>query len=172
MKKILMLGAALILSACNASTPPPADTAAATPAADSAPATVAADPAPPATSPAESGFTDKVWQVSASSAVQVGSTYTFLGNGTLVVDAPSGTPLYGRWAYAGGELTMTEEGLTYPTDIVHLDADTFQIRSHNPGGTVDISLVPMPGAALPPAEPMAVEGPGQRSELEPPLPTE
>jgi hypothetical protein len=41
--------------------------------------------------------------------------------------------------------------VAYPTDIVALDAGTFQIRSHNPGGAVDIALVPAPDAPLPTA---------------------
>lgn len=37
---------------------------------------------------------------------------------------------------------LVEESIEYPTDILELDADSFVIRSHNPGAPVDISLVP------------------------------
>lgn len=157
MNKMLLLGAAVLLSACNASPPAvPADTKA--PAASETPAAPAAPmPGTPAKPISKADFADKVWKVSASNGVQTGSTYTFLWNGTLVVDAPAGTPMYGRWSYDGGKLTMTEEGQAYPTDIVHLDANSFRIRSHNPGEAVDITLVPAPGVPLPPAAPPASE---------------
>jgi hypothetical protein len=57
----------------------------------------------------------------------------------------------GRWSIIGGQLTMTEEGVTYPTDIVALDATHLTLRSHNPGGSVDIVLVAASGRAAPPA---------------------
>lgn len=96
-------------------------------------------------------FVDKVWRVEASTAVEPGSTYTFLADGTLVIDSPNGTPLHGSWSYDDGKLTMTEEGVAYPTDILKLDASTFQIRSNNPGGAVEITLVPAPDVPLPTA---------------------
>ena len=162
MKTMLLLGAAVLLSACNPSPPAaPADTTAT--AASEAPAIAAPAPAPtPAPAPAtpaaafsKADFADKVWKVSAASGAQVGSTYVFLADGTLVVDSDNSTPMYGSWAYDGGKLTMTEEGQAYPTDILQLDASTFQIRSHNPGGFVDMTLVPAPGVPLPPASPPA-----------------
>ncbi len=160
MKTRLLLSATLLVAACKASTPAPATTAPA-PAAVVASPTAALNEAdrvamanpPPAETFAKADFTDKVWKVSGSNAVQAGSTYTFLRDGTLVVDSPAGNPMYGSWTYAGGRLAMTEEGMTYPTDILQLDAGTFRIRSHNPGEAVDITLVPAPDAALPPATP-------------------
>ena len=98
---------------------------------------------------AKPDFAGKVWRVQSSTAGEPGSTYAFLSDGTLVIDSPHGTPMYGKWSYDGGKLVMTEEGVAYPTDIVALDAGTFQIRSHNPGGVVDITLVPAPDAPLP-----------------------
>ena len=158
MKTMLLLGAAVLLSACNPSPPAaPADTTAT--AASEAPAIAAPAPTPAPTAPAAAfsaaDFADKVWKVSAASGSQVGSTYVFLADGTLVVDSDNSTPMYGSWAYDGGKLTMTEEGQAYPTDIFQLDASTFQIRSHNPGGFVDMTLVPAPGVPLPPASPPA-----------------
>jgi hypothetical protein len=155
MRKSLLIGALIALCACKAQAP-------ATPAAPAAPATPAAvetpsSPATPATvaSPATTAvantpaFVDKVWRVQASSAVEPGTTYTFLGDGTLVIDSPNGTPLHGSWSYDNEQLTMVEEGMRYPTDILALDADMFRIRSHNPGGAVEITLVPAPGAPPP-----------------------
>ncbi len=92
---------------------------------------------------------DKVWKVKASSAVAIDTTYTFLSDGTLVIDAQQGTPGYGQWTYVDGALTMIEEGQSYPTDILRLDDRTFEIRSNNPGGAVTITLVPAEGAPLP-----------------------
>lgn len=162
MKTMLLLGAAVLLSACNPSPPAaPADTTAT--AASEAPAIAAPAPVPtpvpvpaaPAAAFSTADFADKVWKVSAASGSQIGSTYVFLADGTLVVDSDNSTPMYGSWAYDGGKLTMTEEGQAYPTDILQLDAGTFQIRSHNPGGFVDMTLVPVPGVPLPPASPPA-----------------
>ncbi|MFD0738886.1 hypothetical protein ACFQZQ_06285 [Lysobacter koreensis] len=163
MKKSLLLGASvLLLAACNAPAPTApsaaAPPAAATPA-DPAPAATAppaatpspAEPAPPA-NPALA-FADKVWKVSASSGAEVGSTYAFLSGGTLVVDSPNGTPLYGSWTYTDGKLVMTEEGQAYPTDIVEQTATSLKLRSHNPGGVLDIALVPAPEVPLPAAKP-------------------
>jgi hypothetical protein len=48
-----------------------------------------------------------------------------------------------------GALTMTEEGVTYPTDILAMDAGHLNLRSHNPGGAVDIVLVAAPEPASP-----------------------
>lgn len=164
MKRSLLLGATVLLAACNAPAPttapgelppPAAEAPAAGPPADSMPADTSTPPKPAAPAPSATttspAFADKVWKVSASSAVEVGSTYTFLSDGTLVIDSPNGTPLYGAWKVENGLMTMTEEGQSYATDIVKQDAGTFQIRSHNPGGVVDITLVPAPEVPLPAA---------------------
>jgi hypothetical protein len=142
-----ILPALALLSACSASPPP------ATPVeSPAAPTTVAAAAqgvvasAAPTTTPA---FVDKVWRVAAASTLQPGTTYTFLGDGTLVIDAPGATPMTGRWRQADGQLTMVEEGIAYPTDIVTLDAGHLVLRSHNPGGSVLIPLDAAPGLPLP-----------------------
>jgi hypothetical protein len=85
-------------------------------------------------------FAGKTWKVVQSSAVAPGTTYEFRADGTLVVASPGSPPSSGRWAWSEGNLTMTEEGITYPTDILALDERTFRIRSHNPGEPVDITL--------------------------------
>lgn len=137
-----------LLSACSANAPPEATAAAATSVATPAPVASAAMPAPTsvATPPA---FVDKVWRVAPSSTQQPGTTYTFLSSGALVIDAPGGTPMTGAWRQVGGQLTMVEEGIAYPTDIVELDAAHLVLRSHNPGGTVLIPLLAAPGVPLP-----------------------
>jgi hypothetical protein len=106
-----------------------------------APSAVPAPPAAPIT------FVNRVWQVAESSAVTPGQLYVFLSEGTLVVASPTGTPSLGRWSRTGDGLTMIEEGISHPTDIVALTATEFRIRSHNPGQPVDIRLVPATATA-------------------------
>jgi hypothetical protein len=81
--------------------------------------------------------------------VEAGSTYAFLGDGTLLLDSPHGTPSTGSWSYADDRLTMTEEGITYPVDIVLLEDNRFTIRSNNPGGAVVIAMEAAPDVPLP-----------------------
>jgi hypothetical protein len=160
MSPTLLLGTIVVLAACNASPPPgtPVEPATSSPQATTPPAETPATPAPMPSSetpPADSAtpaFVDKVWRAEAGGTVEAGSTYAFLGGGTLVIDAPHGTPMTGSWAYVDGKLTMTEEGIAYPTDIVSLDASHFTIRSHNPGGVVEIAMVAAPDVPLPTAQ--------------------
>lgn len=154
MRKLMLVASIVVLSACK---PAPSTTEPATQPAPAAPSPAVTEPTgSPAPAPssdvaqaAKPDFAGKVWRVQSSTAGEPGSTYAFLSDGTLVIDSPHGTPMYGKWSYDGGKLVMTEEGVAYPTDIVALDAGTFQIRSHNPGGVVDITLVPAPDAPLP-----------------------
>lgn len=144
--------AALCLAACDRPAEPPAPAAPAAPAEAAAPAESAPAATPPA--PAEAAapaFVGKVWEVKSSSAVEPGTQYSFLADGTLVIASKNGPPGYGKWTYENGALTMIEEGMSYPTDILKLDAGTFDIRSHNPGEPVTINLVPAANAALPSA---------------------
>jgi hypothetical protein len=94
-----------------------------------------------ATHPVTPAFAGKTWKVTQSSAVAPGTTYEFREGGTLVVITPGSPPLTGRWAWSEGNLTMTEEGITYPTDILALDDSTFRIKSNNPGQPVEITMV-------------------------------
>ncbi len=87
-------------------------------------------------------FVNKVWRVRESSGVAPGQLYVFLSEGTLVMASPNGKPAFGTWKYEGGALTMIEEGIPYKTDILKLSKDEFRIRSNNPGGAVEITLVP------------------------------
>lgn len=141
------------LSACNAPTPAetpvPADAAT-----EAAPPAASVDAPPPvqdpATTPSDTppapdapAFVGTVWKVVGSDGVQAGTTYTFNADGSLVIaSAPGNPPGAGKWTYADGKLAIEEDGVTYPTDIVRLDASHFDIRSYNPGGTLDIQMVP------------------------------
>ena len=88
------------------------------------------------------GYVNKVWQGSQSTNVAPGSMYVFLSDGTLVMTAPNSKPSFGSWKDEGGNLTMIEEGISYKTDILKLSKDEFKIRSNNPRGAVEITLVP------------------------------
>lgn len=148
-----VFAAALTLAACRKQSPPDPATAAA-PVSQQAPATET--PAPAAQAPQQAdltppAFVGKVWEVKTSSAVEPGTQYSFLADGTLVIASKNGPPGYGKWTYENGALTMIEEGMPYPTDILKLDAGTFEIRSHNPGEPVTIELVPAANATLPSA---------------------
>lgn len=150
---LIALAATLCLAACDRPAAPPAPAAPAAEAAspaESAPAATPAAPAEPA-APAVPAFVGKVWEVKSSSAVEPGTRYSFLADGTLVIASKNGPPGYGKWTYENGALTMIEEGISYPTDILKLDAGTFEIRSHNPGEPVTITLAPAANAALPSA---------------------
>lgn len=157
-KTMLAAAIALTMAACSkpaptepaqAATPDTAAQVAPAPAAPVAP--TAEETAPGAQAASAPAFVDKVWQVKESSAVATGTRYTFLSDGTLVIESQGNPPGYGKWTYENGALTMIEEGQSYPTDILKLDAGTFQIRSHNPGEPVSIALVPATGATLPTA---------------------
>ena len=163
MRKLILAVSIAVLSACK---PAPMPNQAEQPTPMPTPATTPDTPAPtPAPAPVADiattpAFVEKVWRVQSSSAGEPGSTYAFLADGTLVIDSPHGTPMQGNWRYDDGKLVMVEEGIAYATDIVRLDATTFQIRSHNPGGVVDITLVPAPDVALPEAGAAATPMPG------------
>ncbi|CAN5597367.1 hypothetical protein BH23PSE2_BH23PSE2_08470 [soil metagenome] len=152
MKRILwaMAASASLLSACQRTEPaaPPAAEPTGVPASDLVTATTV-DPSLVATPP--EGLVDRVWRVEQSNAVAAGTRYTFLADGTLVIDADQGTPTRSRWMYEDGALTMFEDGLPYPTDILSLDRDRLELRSNNPGPAVTMTLVPAPDQTLPPA---------------------
>jgi len=154
------------LAACQAPTPsapeqakaPAADTPQVTADTSQQPARTTDQPAPveaaspraPDVTPA--AFVDKVWRVKSSGAVEADTVYAFLSDGTLVIDSPNGTPMHGQWRFEGGKLTMIEEGQSYPTDILRVDASELHLRSHNPGEPVDIELTLAPDAPLPKAK--------------------
>lgn len=157
--RALLLAAALALPACDAPepaapvSPPPEPGAVASggkPSTDAAIDAAAVDndaAAPPA------ALAGQVWRVQESTAVEPGTTYAFLEGGTLVIDAPQGTPLYGQWEHRDGALNLTEEGVSYRTEVVEASDRRLHLRSHNPGEPVEIVLVPAPDVPLPPAQP-------------------
>ena len=107
--------------------------------------TPAAEPAPvarPVPAEASPSFVNKVWQVAESEQVTPGSLRVFLSDGTLVMASPHATPAFGAWRYDDGRLTITEEGLDYPTDILALSESAFRIRMHSPGAPVEILFEP------------------------------
>jgi len=89
-------------------------------------------------------FAGETWTVTASSAGNTGATYRFNDDGTLVIEAPGSTKMEGKWSWSEGSLTMVEEGISYPTDILALDDSTFKIRSNNPGQPVELTMVRVP----------------------------
>lgn len=113
-----------------------------------------ADKLPPAAQQAAAagkpGFVNKVWEVSLSTGVTPGMLYVFLSDGTLVMTSRNSQPAFGRWTYVNGALTMIEDGQEYKTDILALSNDEFRIRSNNPGGSVEIAMVPAKSAPLAP----------------------
>lgn len=120
----------------------------------SAPALETPPPMPPAGKADANApvFAGKLWRVVSSTGVEPGTTYAFLADGTLVIENPIGNPPgYGKWRYQDGKLSIEEEGIAYPTEILRSDENRLELRSHNPGGTLDITLERMPGATLPEA---------------------
>ena len=114
--------ALLLALGCAAPTPRPA-------------AEAAADSTPPR-------LENRVWARLDSAGVPTGALYTFLGEGSLVIASPTGTPMVGTWSRNGDSMVLVEEGVGYQTDIVRLDPGELLLRSHNPGGTIEIRLVP------------------------------
>lgn len=152
----LVSGLAIALAACGDPPAPAPDAGAGEPASPAAVESSQPEPAAPAVgndAPAGTpAFVDKVWRVVESDGVQPGTTYAFLADGTLVIDSGAGNPPgYGKWTMTDGKLVIEEEGVSYPTDIVGMDAATLSLRSHNPGGTLDIKLERLPDAPLPSA---------------------
>ena len=164
MRRLFAIAVLVALAACSKPAPPPAEA----PGVPEASAPAAAPPPPPAPATPPSAtrtggsgelppyqtetpppFVDRVWRVTPGGEQEAGTTYTFLRDGTLLVDAPSGTPSKGSWRYAGDKVTMVEEGVAHPADVVTLDATHFVLRSYNPGGSVDIVLALDPNAPLP-----------------------
>jgi hypothetical protein len=99
---------------------------------------------PIATHPVTPAFAGKTWKVTKSSSGTTGATYVFKEDGTLVVESPGATRMEGKWSWSEGALTMVEEGISYPTDILALDDSTFRIRSNNPGEPVELTMTRVP----------------------------
>lgn len=119
------LAALLTIAACSGKDPPP-------PAETPAPAPVAA----------KSSFVDRAWVVAESRQVEVGSLRVFLSDGTLVMASPNALPAYGTWGQEGDRLKITEEGLSYDTEILESSENAFRIRMLSPGEPVEIRFEP------------------------------
>jgi hypothetical protein len=91
---------------------------------------------------AEPRLENRVWARVDSTGVPTGELYVFLGEGSLVIASTAGTPSVGAWTRAGGGLTLTEEGIGYDTEILRLDHGELLLRSHNPGGALDLRFLP------------------------------
>lgn len=115
-----------------------------------APDTAAAHPPAGPPSNVKPGFINKVWEVNLSTGVAPGMLYAFLSDGTLVVTSPDSKAAFGAWTYTNGKLTMIEGSQAYDTDILTLTHDELRLRSHNPGGSIEMVLVPARVAPLPP----------------------
>ncbi|MDP9197965.1 MAG: META domain-containing protein [Pseudomonadota bacterium] len=96
----------------------------------------------PTRSSEQTTFVNTVWQVAESKHVAIGSLRVFLPDGTLVMTAPQSSPAFGAWRIDGGRLTITEDGLDYPTDILALSDYAFRIRMNSPGDPVEILFEP------------------------------
>lgn len=112
-------------------------------------ATVANAPAAPPSS-VKPGFVNKVWEVSLSTGVAPGTLYAFLSDGSLVITSPNSKAAFGAWTYTNGALTMIEESQEYKVDILKLSHEELRLKSNNPGGSIEILLVPARVASLPP----------------------
>ncbi len=125
---IPLMAAALLASGCSGAVEPPR-----------------ADAAPPARAAAATpalDFINRVWRVTESSAVAPGTLYVFLSEGTLLITSEHSTPMLGTWKHEDGILTMVEDSIAYKVDILNSSPDEFRIRSHHPGGAVELRLVP------------------------------
>jgi hypothetical protein len=127
----LALLAALVPIACGRPAPPASNDAVPT-----------GEPVAPDTTIAPDGFTNRVWRVAEGSDVPAGPLYVFLSDGTLLIASSTGTPMVGQWSQNAAGLILVEEGIAYATDIVSASAGELRLRSHNPGGTLDLRLVP------------------------------
>ncbi|MBP9198525.1 MAG: hypothetical protein KBF47_00840 [Gemmatimonadales bacterium] len=147
---------ALLLTLLGCAEPParPAEAPRSNAPATPAPPSAGAPPGPAtADAPAPVGrptFINRVWQVADSTGTASGDIYAFLGEGTLVVASARGKPALGRWSGTTDSLTLVEQGVSHPVEVLGLTHTTFRMRSHHPGGTVDLLLVPAPGRASAP----------------------
>lgn len=81
-------------------------------------------------------FVNRVWRVVESSGAEPGALRVFLSDGTLVMASSTSRPSLGAWARDDEGLTITEEGIDYPADILRLEDDAFHIRINGPGEPV------------------------------------
>lgn len=89
----------------------------------------------------ETGFINRVWQVSDSQAVAEGTLYVFLSEGTLVITSANSTPAIGSWEKTSTGLRVTEGGITYVVDTESTH-DHLLLTYHSPAGETGIMLTP------------------------------
>jgi heat shock protein HslJ len=106
-----------------------------------------------ASAASESSFVNRVWKVDRSTGTDTGAYYVFLGDGTLLVASAHGTPSVGRWIRTGDTLTLVEEGIGHPAEIVRLAERELALRIHSPGPPLDITFVPAVAAMTDSARP-------------------
>jgi hypothetical protein len=85
---------------------------------------------------------NRVWRVTESTGASRGDLVVFLSEGTLVFASAKGQPTFGKWTWTDGKLTMIEEGIPYPTEILALNSRELRIKSLNPGDPVKTRYVP------------------------------
>jgi hypothetical protein len=126
-----------------------------------------AQPLPDAVPASVPAFVNKVWRVTESKQVSPGDLRIFLSDGTLVMASDNAKPALGRWSDAAGRLTITEDGIDYPTDILDSTADTLRIRMLSPGEPVEMRLTRAQGGVpvTPPAA-LAFAGTVRHLDLE------
>jgi heat shock protein HslJ/uncharacterized membrane protein len=107
-----------------------------------APAEAPAPIEPDDSAQARPSFVNRVWAIDEATGTETGALRVFLADGTLVMTSPGATPAFGSWRYADGRLTIVEEGLEYPTEILELGEDRFRIRMLSPGDPVEIRFEP------------------------------
>jgi heat shock protein HslJ/uncharacterized membrane protein len=109
-------------------------------------------------------FVNRVWEIAESPQAEPGALRVFLADGTLVMTSPNSTPAFGRWRYADGKLTIIEEGLEYPTEILELGGNSFRIRMQGPGEPIEIRFAT---ATQPRPESTASTGPAAAAPATP-----
>ena len=92
--------------------------------------------------PASASFVNRVWSVSESPTISKGQLYVFLSDGTLVLASNGNKPAFGQWQQDGADLVMIEEGQRYKTEVLMATENILQLRLHNPGEPVEMTLVP------------------------------
>ena len=91
--------------------------------------------------PAAPTLSNRVWRVSASPTVELGTLYAFLAEHPRHL-VPHGTPSLGSWHLSGNSLVLVEEGIPYKAEVLSLTADGLTVRIRNPGEPVEITFVP------------------------------
>lgn len=93
------------------------------------------------TADSQPDFANKVWRVAGSPSAAEGTLYVFLSRRNAVIMSSTSRPALGTWKRNGTKaLTMIEEGIAYPVEILELRRDLFRIRMSNPGEPVELTF--------------------------------